>query len=246
MRAPGATPSSFWLRHDRAGHAGAVRMRVVVDAGGVVAVGDGAGEIGMRAVDLGIDHRDRDVVARGDAVRVGEPQLLGHVLAGIALLRRSPTAPPASVQRVDVVGLRGGDDLVRGERLDHGGDRSGCWRGASGRRRCRRPAGTARPSTVRLCCLRMASSIRLRHVAGHLQHDLVGDEAGLVGRRQIEEPVLADIEPDRLRAEPDAAGRCRGRCRLLRAAAAVVPAAVFAAARTACVRHRVARRRRRD
>ena len=82
------------VRHDRAGHAGAVRMRVVVDAGRVVAVGDGAGEIGMGAVDLGVDHADRDVVARA---RCGGPRTGAASPARIGRGRPAATSPTAPV-----------------------------------------------------------------------------------------------------------------------------------------------------
>ena len=54
--------------------------------------------------------------------------------------------------------------------------------------------------------------LRLRNVARHLQHHLVGDQAGLARRRQIEEAVLADVEPDRLPAPMLPVVGCRGCC----------------------------------
>ena len=83
----GAMPRSLRCDDDRAGHAGAVRMRLLRLADRVVLLGDRAGEIGMVGVDLGVDHRDQHLVAGRDLVDLGELQLLDDVLLG-----RSPAA----------------------------------------------------------------------------------------------------------------------------------------------------------
>jgi hypothetical protein len=62
------------VRGDRAGNAGAVRMRRRRAAERVVFLGDDAGEIGMLGVDLGIDHRHRHVITIGDLVGLRQMQ----------------------------------------------------------------------------------------------------------------------------------------------------------------------------
>jgi hypothetical protein len=63
------------LPTNRARHAGAVGVRRGGAAAGVVAVRHHAGEIGVHGVDLGIDHRNGDVVALGDALGLADGML---------------------------------------------------------------------------------------------------------------------------------------------------------------------------
>ncbi len=60
----------FCMRSDGAGHAGTVRMRRCRRAKHVIFVREDAGKIGMPGVDLRIEHRDQDIVATADAVRL--------------------------------------------------------------------------------------------------------------------------------------------------------------------------------
>ena len=76
------------MRCDRARHAGAVRMRRLGAAHGIVFLDDRAGEIGMAAVDLGVDHGHQHVAAGGGLVHLAEVELLDRVL-----LRRSARRP---------------------------------------------------------------------------------------------------------------------------------------------------------
>ena len=50
----------------------------------VVTVGDRAGEIWLFEINLGIDHRNDDFVAVGDAVRIGKLEFVDDVLGRIA------------------------------------------------------------------------------------------------------------------------------------------------------------------
>ena len=214
------------MRHDRAGHAGAVRMRVVVDRRSRRTVGDGAGEIGMRAVDLGVDHADRDVVARDDAMGREQPQLLRHVLAGIALLRRRRLHLGLR-QRVSIVGLRGGDDLVLGERADHGRNRllAGVAHPEGGVAALRE---ALRGEHGQIVLLENRLQRRLRDVARQLQHHLVADEAGF-GRAAADRSSGSR----RRRAGSDPARCCRSFAARPAPAAVVAAVAVVAAPRTA-------------
>ena len=75
------------MRNDGADHAGAVWMRLLGAADGVVPLDDRAGEVGVVDVDLGIDHRDHDVVSGRELVRRVEMQLLDDVLVRRAAAR---------------------------------------------------------------------------------------------------------------------------------------------------------------
>ena len=70
-------------RRDRAGHAGAVRMRRASSAGRRNSADDRAGEIGMRGIDAGIDHRDQHAVAGREPMRLGEIELLRRILVAV-------------------------------------------------------------------------------------------------------------------------------------------------------------------
>ena len=75
------------MRHDRAGNAGAVDMRAFLAAERVEAVGDRIGEFRMFGVDAGIDHRNGDVHAAGERMRLRQSKLRDRILRGIALGR---------------------------------------------------------------------------------------------------------------------------------------------------------------
>ena len=74
------------VRRDGAGHAGTVSIRRARAAAGIVTSGDRTGEIGLVEVDLGIDHRNDDLVAGSDAVSIGELEFVDDVLGWIALI----------------------------------------------------------------------------------------------------------------------------------------------------------------
>ena len=80
------------MRGDGADHAGAVRVRLIGPADGVVFLGDRAREIGMLVVDLGVDHGDQHVVAGRDLVDLGKPQLVDDILVGGAGCEAAPAA----------------------------------------------------------------------------------------------------------------------------------------------------------
>ena len=65
---------------DRANHAGAVKVRLLLLADRVVLLDEGAGEIGMVHVDRGIDHRDQHAAAGRHLVHLTELQLADDVL----------------------------------------------------------------------------------------------------------------------------------------------------------------------
>ena len=71
-------------RGNGAGHAGAVRVRLVRRAHRVVALCHRALEIRVGGVDLGVDHRNRHVGASDHAVHVAEAELLQDVLRRVA------------------------------------------------------------------------------------------------------------------------------------------------------------------
>ncbi len=124
------------MGNDRARHAGAVRMGLLRLADGIELLRDVTFEIGMVDIDLRIDDRHRDVVSLELAMDTDQTELADRVLGGIALavgaageigiLRKLGDIGGGMVldQVVGVVGLRAGDDLVTGQRLDHRGDRS--------------------------------------------------------------------------------------------------------------------------
>ena len=72
---------------DRTGNAGAVNMRTFAAAERVEVVGDRIGEFGMFGVDTGIDHRDGDVHAAGERMRLRQPKLGDGILRGVPLDR---------------------------------------------------------------------------------------------------------------------------------------------------------------
>ena len=77
--APGAMPMPL-ARGNGADHAGAMGMRPLVAADGVVLYDHRAGEIGMVTSMAGVDHRDQDVVSGRDLVRLVEVQLADDIL----------------------------------------------------------------------------------------------------------------------------------------------------------------------
>ena len=84
-------------------------MRPFVVGGGIESGGDGAREVGMRRIDLGIDQCDEDLVAVGEAMRIDELELLRRVLSavdGLLLL--------VLRQGEEVIGLSARDQPLRG------------------------------------------------------------------------------------------------------------------------------------
>ncbi len=109
------------VRSDRAGHAGAVGMRLVGAPDRIELIGDRAGEIGMLVVDRGIDDGDEHVVAGGDLVDVAEVKLVDHVLAGLGALGAGGQGCVVLLQREHVVRL-GSAQVLGFERAHGGGD----------------------------------------------------------------------------------------------------------------------------
>src|SRR5208337_5465926 len=77
------------MRHDRARHSGAMRVRPVGTAYGIESLDQCAGEIGMPAVDLGVDHRDQHIAPGCNPVDLSQMKLAHHVLAKVAAFRAS-------------------------------------------------------------------------------------------------------------------------------------------------------------
>ncbi len=183
------------VRGDRARHAGAVRVRLLLDAGGVVAVDHGAFEIGMAGVDLGIDHRDRDVGCARAAEDVAHLELLQHVLPGIAL-HAIARADPARACRCSSPDRRRRCGCWRA--------RGWCWRCSDRLSMCSRWIAVL--MLVRHCelstvnCRRVSAVVQrlLRRIARQLDHHLILHEAGFFGRRQVEVAAGADVEPGRI------------------------------------------------
>jgi hypothetical protein len=75
----------FSVRGDRARHGGAVLMRFVIAAERIEIFHDHAVQIWIFDVDLGIDQRDGDIFAGGDAMGLLDVQFAEHVLLGLAL-----------------------------------------------------------------------------------------------------------------------------------------------------------------
>ena len=75
------------MRDDRTRNAGAVNMRPFPAAERIEAVRDRVGKFGMPDVDAGIDHRDGDVGAMGQPVRLRQTKFRERILGGIALGR---------------------------------------------------------------------------------------------------------------------------------------------------------------
>jgi hypothetical protein len=185
---------------DGAGHLGAVLVRLVAAADGVELAGDGAVEIGMSGVDLGIDDGDQHVGAGRDFVDLGQPQLAHDVLPGIAARHRRRRgdrrrSEGVLLQPVDVVRLRDADVLGL-ELADDVGDRPSIVdaeveQGAARNRQVLRADGDeAEPA--RHCIDGLGRDVR-RDVEDHF----VGNEPGLAARRNAGESGLAGKRPVR-------------------------------------------------
>ena len=68
---------------DGAGNPGAVPIDRFAGDDGVERIRDHAGQFGMGRVDAGIDHRDQDIVALGERMRLRQLQLGQRILRGI-------------------------------------------------------------------------------------------------------------------------------------------------------------------
>ena len=178
-------------------HAGAVGVGLLRGARRVEALRHRAFEVGVSDVDLRIDHRDRHIGATDHAVNIGNLELLQHVLRGVSLrrvaARRWHWITRLLLQGVDVVRLRDcdeldgrkrGDDLGRapsvGNAEAHHG-RAGDGEVFGGEQR--------QPETAD-----RGFQLLHRDIAGDLEHHLVLDEAGLGGRRNVDDPP---VEADR-------------------------------------------------
>jgi hypothetical protein len=182
------------MRGNRARHASAVRVRILGRANCVEALRHHALEVRMRDIDFRIDHRDRDIGATDHAVDVGNLELLQHVLRGIALwfaIGPRGGIVPLLLQGVEVVRLRHSDELDGCERAnDFGGappvGDAEARHGRAGDGEVFR--GEQRQSET---SDRGLQSLH-RDIACDLEHDLVLDEAGLGGRRNVDNsPVEA-------------------------------------------------------
>ena len=191
------SPEQSPVRGNRARHAGAVGVGLLRGARRVEALRHRALEVRMRDVDFRIDHRDRHVGATDHAVNLGDLELLQHVLRGISLrrvaARRWHWITRLLLQGVDVVRLRDcdeldgrkcGDDLggapsVGNAEAHHGRAGDGEVFGGESRQ----------PETAD-----RGFQLLHRDIAGDLEHHLVLDEAGLGGRRNVDDPP---VEADR-------------------------------------------------
>ena len=193
----GSGPQHVAPRGDRAGHAGAVRMRPLVVGRGIETGGDRAGEIGMRSIDLGIDHRDQDAVALCQAMRLGQIELLRRILIAVQRCRLFLR------QRIEIIRLHTRDQTLGADIADHVLHRTAAieapaMQSAPGEAECRglhaRHGVTRRNRFERL----------LRRGRRHVENDFGRKEARLADRRQVAGG------PQRLHAVA-AFGRCLGR-----------------------------------
>jgi hypothetical protein len=140
------------------------------------------------------DYRDRDIGPSGQAMNVGDLELLENVLGGVALLagvaaRRRCRIAGLLLQGVDVVRLhdRGHPDI--GKRLD--GLRRGSAVGDAQAHHGRSRAGQRlrrdhrQPETAH----RVLQLVRAE-AGGDLHHHLVLDHAGLAGGRNIDDAAV--------------------------------------------------------
>ena len=168
------------MRRDRAGHAGAVRMRLLRPPDGVVLLDDRAGEVGMIGVDLGVDHRDQHLAAGRDLVHLGELQLLDGVLLGRSGRARG-VGRGVLDDAVHVVRRRDADALGF-QRAHHVGDLPSrrqaemIERAAGDAARLHADDGHPEPGRGRVDGLP-------RHVGADMEHHLGRDEARLAGGR---------------------------------------------------------------
>ena len=192
---------------DGAGDRGAVRVRLLGLAQRIERAGDHAAQLGMPGVHAGIDHRDQDVVALGQAVRLLQPQLGQRVLRRIAAERRERAGSRRDRGRSRRRGggrrkrrglfnclLRGGVEVVRlsGAQLDftlqpckHHAHRppvddTGAEEGRA------RALQADRVETGEPMALRQRDDRLRRKIAGELEHHFVRHEAVFVLRRDVD------------------------------------------------------------
>src|SRR5262245_44614353 len=186
-------------------------MRLLWRADRAEALGDHAFQIGMRGVDLRIDHRDQDVVAPDHAVHVGNLELLQNVLRGVALWAGVAARGRGGVLLVrpkDVDRLHHGEQLDAGKRLEDvaqvaavGDAQTHCRRAGDGDifrgedLQSERRNGVAQPVDA--------------DARGDLHQRLVVDQARLGDRRDVDDPA---VEAGR---QVLSAGRWRGLLPLL-------------------------------
>ena len=103
------------MRGDGAGHFGAMQMRSFTAAERVEAFYDGAIEIRVLGVDLGVDHREQHVLSRCELMRLRDLQFGKNILCRIAL---HSCGGGLVLQRENVVRLHAGDDVLVAERVD--------------------------------------------------------------------------------------------------------------------------------
>jgi hypothetical protein len=111
------------VRGDRAGHGGAVLMRLVVAAERVEVLQDHAVQVRIFDIDLGIDQRDGDILAGGDPMRLLDLQFAQHILLGIALAGEGHLRG-ILLQREKIVRLHARDDALVLDRADEIADRT--------------------------------------------------------------------------------------------------------------------------
>ena len=138
-------------------------------------------------------RRRCEAIAPANPARdVDEPQLFQHVLPGVALRLRRILS-----EHIEIVRLRGRDDPEVGEPADDVGERPTVAdpqpvdRHASG-------AEALRVEHGQLQLVQRRVQRLLRHAARQLNYDFIANQPGLLFGRQVEVPVLADVEPDRI------------------------------------------------
>jgi hypothetical protein len=110
-------PDEVRARRDDAGNRGTMGVDLRAGPERIQVSGKRGRDLGMGRVHAGIDHRDRNPVARRDLVRFGEAQL------GARILQSGHRAGRLHLQAEDEVRLHGRDPLIAAERADHGLDR---------------------------------------------------------------------------------------------------------------------------
>jgi hypothetical protein len=181
---PRGDPDQLTVGGNRAGHGGAVKMRLV-RAEHVEARRDRAGEIRMRHIDAGVDHRHEHALAGGQAVGIGQMQLGDHVLGRIALRGWRLARRGLALLPVEVIRLRAGNARLAGERLDHRRYRAAVVDAPA----LDAAADQAQGMDVEAGETELpGDGVELLggHARGNIQQDLVRDVAGFAGRRREE------------------------------------------------------------
>jgi hypothetical protein len=163
-------------RRNRARHAGAMLIRLVLGRGGIEIGRNRAGEIGMGCIDAGIDHRQQYAVPGRKPVGGEEIELGRHVLIDVGRRLRILR------QCIEIIGLGARHLPLAGHPADHRRDRAAAveapaMHGAAGE------AEALGFKARHIVARRNRIEVRGRHARGNVENDLVRQVACLrVGR----------------------------------------------------------------